>query len=267
MQKVNDVANMWGCTMPSEHSGSAPSTCPVNASLDGTLANPGTDPEFCDKIIANDAVAKLRLLAANHAKTAQPFFMACGFRKPCATSAHYIGFALIWSSLTLYNHASSVHEQSLPIPTAIAMDILGMPVTCVLVWLHMQAPCISIPRSVAGKVSRPRINSSCEASDNGSVCASDSSPRCCATIGSIHTGHTSHCATVAALLHGNDCVDGLAAWACAGRAGGSSAPQRYPCCASCRSRVLAARPLPYCDSEQNGSHGIGFCVVCTVDGL
>ena len=83
MQKVNDVANMWGCTMPSEHSGPTPSTCPVNASLDGTLANPGAEPEFCDKVIANDAVAKLRLLAANYAKTAQPFFMACGFRKPC----------------------------------------------------------------------------------------------------------------------------------------------------------------------------------------
>ena len=82
MQKVNDVARMWDCTMPSEHSGPAPSTCPVNASLDGTLANPGIDPEFCDKVIANDAIAKMRLLAANYGRTGQPFFMAVGFRKP-----------------------------------------------------------------------------------------------------------------------------------------------------------------------------------------
>jgi hypothetical protein len=86
MQKVNDVANMWGCAMPSEHSGSTPSNCPVNATLDGTLAEPGVDPEFCDKVIANDAVAKMRLLAANHARTAQPFFMAVGAFRQLARS-------------------------------------------------------------------------------------------------------------------------------------------------------------------------------------
>ena len=75
MQKVNDVANMWGCTMPHEGM-KTPSNCPVNASMDGTLAHPGVEPEFCDKIIANDAVAKMRLLSANHAKTRQPFFLA-----------------------------------------------------------------------------------------------------------------------------------------------------------------------------------------------
>ena len=146
MQKVNDVANMWGCTMPSEDM-EKPSNCPVNATMDGTLANPvrlaslpshdyllslgvgshlprlsslaltfaalsrtfarlhlaltsrlplrarshcaalfasrltvphlqGVEPEFCDKIIANDAIAKMRLLAANTAMTAQPFFLA-----------------------------------------------------------------------------------------------------------------------------------------------------------------------------------------------
>ena len=33
--------------------------------MDGTVANPETDPQFCDRIIADDAIVKMRLLAAN----------------------------------------------------------------------------------------------------------------------------------------------------------------------------------------------------------
>ena len=63
MQRVNDVANMWGCQMPSaDHDGN----CAVEATMDGTVAAPDT-PELCDKVIANDAIIKLRLLAYAHA--------------------------------------------------------------------------------------------------------------------------------------------------------------------------------------------------------
>jgi iduronate 2-sulfatase len=58
------------------------SDCPVNATMDGTLLNPSQDHEFCDKIIADDGVAKMRLLSANRKRTGQPFFQAVGFRKP-----------------------------------------------------------------------------------------------------------------------------------------------------------------------------------------
>ena len=36
----------------------------------------------CDRVIADDAVLKLRLAAHNLNATGQPFFLAAGFRKP-----------------------------------------------------------------------------------------------------------------------------------------------------------------------------------------
>ena len=36
--------------MPNEGNQGKDSDCPVNATADGTLANPGVDPEFCDKV-------------------------------------------------------------------------------------------------------------------------------------------------------------------------------------------------------------------------
>ena len=55
MQRVNDVANMWGCNMPNPRTPTKDSNCPVNATMDGTVANPETDPQFCDRIIAGNA--------------------------------------------------------------------------------------------------------------------------------------------------------------------------------------------------------------------
>ena len=54
MQRVNDVANMWGCEMglPSSH----PKACAVDATMDGTLAYPQTTNQLCDRVIADDAV-------------------------------------------------------------------------------------------------------------------------------------------------------------------------------------------------------------------
>lgn len=80
MQRVNDVANMYGCTIP--NSATELGDCPVDAASDGTIQNPHKDPQLCDRVIADDAIIKLRLAAANLAATGQPFFVAAGFRKP-----------------------------------------------------------------------------------------------------------------------------------------------------------------------------------------
>ena len=75
MQRVNDVANMWDCKIglpPSD-----PDACAVDADMSGAIASPLTTKQFCDRVIADDAVLKLRL-AAMHT----PFFLAVGFRKP-----------------------------------------------------------------------------------------------------------------------------------------------------------------------------------------
>ena len=80
MAKVNDVANMFGCDL--NKAPGAPGACAVNASLDGTVARPASEPQLCDRIIADDAVLKLRLAAAHRAATGTPFFLAVGFRKP-----------------------------------------------------------------------------------------------------------------------------------------------------------------------------------------
>eukprot|EP00927_Polykrikos_kofoidii_P031394 TRINITY_DN26_c0_g2_i2.p1 TRINITY_DN26_c0_g2~~TRINITY_DN26_c0_g2_i2.p1 ORF type:complete len:737 (-),score=84.45 TRINITY_DN26_c0_g2_i2:169-2379(-) len=76
MQKVNDVANMFDCTMGEN------TDCPVDADIDGTVRDPSTTEQLCDRVIADDAVLKLRLAAQNLRETGQPFFMAAGFRKP-----------------------------------------------------------------------------------------------------------------------------------------------------------------------------------------
>lgn len=80
MAKVNDVANMFGCDI--NKAVGATGACAVNASLDGTVANPQSDPQLCDRVIADDAVIKLRLAAKHRAATGTPFFLSVGFRKP-----------------------------------------------------------------------------------------------------------------------------------------------------------------------------------------
>ena len=81
MGEVNAVASMYP-TAPDEVLG-------VNATLDGVLL--GTDGsvakmksahQLCDRVIASDAIVKLRLAAANLRNTGQPFWMGYGARKP-----------------------------------------------------------------------------------------------------------------------------------------------------------------------------------------
>lgn len=76
MERVNDVANMWGCRM------GANSDCPVDTTEDGIVRHPRKTKQLCDRVIADDAVVKLRLAAQNRQDTGQPFFLAAGFRKP-----------------------------------------------------------------------------------------------------------------------------------------------------------------------------------------
>ena len=78
MQRVNDVANMWGCQMglPSKD----PNACVVDADADGFVSAPKTTKQLCDRVVADDAVLKLRLAAQNLNATGQPFFLAAGWR-------------------------------------------------------------------------------------------------------------------------------------------------------------------------------------------
>jgi len=48
MTSVNDVANMFGCDMPTE--ADPIGNCAVNASMDGTMADPKAN-QLCDKVI------------------------------------------------------------------------------------------------------------------------------------------------------------------------------------------------------------------------
>ena len=83
MADVNAVAAMAHCD-----AASAPGTagaCAVNASLSGDLssaAEAAGEAQLCDRVIADDAVVKLRLAAGVRNRTGQPFFLAVGFRRP-----------------------------------------------------------------------------------------------------------------------------------------------------------------------------------------
>lgn len=88
MSAVNAVANMFTCptcdgvnnTANCKKGGSQ--GCPIQAAAaDGTVTDPNVAP-LCDKIIGDDAVAKLKLAAAFTVRTGRPWFLACGFRKP-----------------------------------------------------------------------------------------------------------------------------------------------------------------------------------------
>jgi len=76
MERVNDVAWMWGCKM------GPGSDCPVDATAEGIVRHPRTTRQLCDRVIADDAVVKLRLAAQNRRDSGQPFLLAAGFRKP-----------------------------------------------------------------------------------------------------------------------------------------------------------------------------------------
>jgi arylsulfatase A-like enzyme len=72
MLNVNSQAPMRPCE----------ATCSIPADAEGTPANLSTTFNFCDRIIGDDALLKLRRAAANREASGQPFFLAVGFRKP-----------------------------------------------------------------------------------------------------------------------------------------------------------------------------------------
>ena len=85
MQDADSDAYMWPCSTPvysggEQGQGMTAHGCAINASLQGDIAA-GEKP-LADKIVADDAVAKLELAAAALHKTGRPFFLASGFRKP-----------------------------------------------------------------------------------------------------------------------------------------------------------------------------------------
>ena len=86
MAKVNDVAPMYGCKADGARVADAPlnNACAVDANRSGALVDRGAvDGELCDRVIADDAAAKLRLAAARRdALGGAPWWLAVGFRKP-----------------------------------------------------------------------------------------------------------------------------------------------------------------------------------------
>ena len=77
MANVNELAVMAGCDKVPGTQG-----CPIDATANGIVAEPTKFAPLCDQVIADDAVAKLRIAASMLNKTGRPFFLASGFRKP-----------------------------------------------------------------------------------------------------------------------------------------------------------------------------------------
>jgi len=88
MANVNALAPMRAC------GGAGADGCSVNATPAGDVP-PGT-PGFCDRIIADDAVAKLRAAAAVRRGGGAPFFLAVGFRKPHLPFRHPAPFDALY---------------------------------------------------------------------------------------------------------------------------------------------------------------------------
>jgi len=79
MANVNEIAQMWACD--NVVVGNLTSQgCPIDATEEGVV-NDGSAP-LADKVIGDDAVAKLRLASLQQKATGRPFFLAVGFRKP-----------------------------------------------------------------------------------------------------------------------------------------------------------------------------------------
>ena len=73
MANVNALAPMRSC------GGIGSTGCSVNATRDGDV--PRGVHSLCDRVIADDAIVKLRAAAAIRRGGGAPFFAAVGFRK------------------------------------------------------------------------------------------------------------------------------------------------------------------------------------------
>ena len=115
MPNVNEVAAMWSCDKVPGTQG-----CPINASADGEVRD-GTAP-LCDRVIADDAVAKLRLAAAQLRATSRPFFLAAGFRRSLLTPLRRrrTRAALLDSVGLAVRAQEAAHALALPVAVALA---------------------------------------------------------------------------------------------------------------------------------------------------
>ena len=90
MFDVNALAPMVGCA---EQVQAFPHGCADNATMEGELLSPlpPGKRQLCDKVILEDAIAKLRKASEALKAHGTPFFLAAGFRKPhtCATAHHF----------------------------------------------------------------------------------------------------------------------------------------------------------------------------------
>ena len=87
MFDVNALAPMVGCA---EQVQAFPHGCADNATMEGELLSPlpPGKRQLCDKVILEDAIAKLHKASEALKAHGTPFFLAAGFRKPhtCATA-------------------------------------------------------------------------------------------------------------------------------------------------------------------------------------
>ena len=81
MFDVNALAPMVGCA---EQVQAFPHGCADNATMEGELLSPlpPGKRQLCDKVILEDAIAKLHKASGALKAHGTPFFLAAGFRKP-----------------------------------------------------------------------------------------------------------------------------------------------------------------------------------------
>ena len=89
MFNVNSLAPMRPCEGGS---------CSIPANLSGDPDDPKKTFRFCDRIIGDDAVMKLRAASDVYNKTGQPFFLAVGFRKPHLPFRHPSAYDSLYPS-------------------------------------------------------------------------------------------------------------------------------------------------------------------------
>ena len=126
MANVNSLAPMRPCEGGS---------CSVPANAAGDPADPKSTFRFCDRIIGDDALLKLRAASANRDATGQPFFLAVGFRKPHLPFRHPSAYDSLYPSpadIPLAKHKTmdatvppvAYHQTALAADPYVAMDDL-----------------------------------------------------------------------------------------------------------------------------------------------
>jgi arylsulfatase A-like enzyme len=126
MVNVNSLAPMRPCEG---------GTCSIPANINGDPDDPKKTFRFCDRIIGDDAVMKLRAASDNFNITGQPFFLAVGFRKPHLPFRHPSAFDTLYpapADISLAKHKTmnvsippvAFHETSLASNPYVPLDDL-----------------------------------------------------------------------------------------------------------------------------------------------